>query len=510
MRNILKSLLMAYSLLTILLMSTSSAAQHRHYKFIDLGTFGGPASYFSNGFDGILNARGTAVGWADTATPDPFPTFCFNADCYVSHAFVSRNGVRTELSGLPGGASSQATWISSNGIIAGSAQNGEEDPLIPGWGQFRAVLWIKGQIVNLGTLDGGHESAIGGVNSRGQAVGAAMNTVADPFSLIGPGLFPTQTRAFLWQDGVMEDLGTLGGDDANANFINERGQVVGNSYTNTTANATTGVPTIDPFLWENGKMIDLGTLGGTIGSPAAFNNRGEVVGQSNLAGDVYSHAFLWTKKHGMQDLGTLGGNTGVVNWINDAGDIVGKTDLPGALSPQDHHAVLWRHGHQIDLGAFPEDTNSNAYFVNSRGQVVGTSEDRAHMLIGVGEHAFLWEGNGPMVDLNTLIPAGASLQLTYAVAINDRGEIAGSGVPPGVLPEEYETKGHAYILLPCDEEHPKLEGCDYGRGHGDLESAGRSAGAVPRTVMPEFVGKSRNPLAGHAGLARELQSRDKN
>jgi hypothetical protein len=66
-----------------------------------------------------------------------------------------------------------------------------------------------------------------------------------------------------------------------------------------------------------------------------------------------------------------------------------------------------------------------------------------------------------MVDLNTLIPAGSSLQLTYAVAINDRGEIAGFGVPPGVLPEEYETKGHAYILLPCDDDHPGIEGCDY-------------------------------------------------
>jgi hypothetical protein len=76
------------------------------------------------------------------------------------------------------------------------------------------------------------------------------------------------------------------------------------------------------------------------------------------------------------------------------------------------------------------------------------------MIIGVGEHAFLWENGGPMVDLNTLIPAGSSLQLTYAVAINERGEIAGFGVPPGVLPEEYETKGHAYILIPCDDDHP--------------------------------------------------------
>ena len=115
----------------------------------------------------------------------------------------------------------------------------------------------------------------------------------------------------------------------------------------------------------------------------------------------------------------------------------------------------------IDLGTFPEDKSSNAYYVNARGQVVGTSEDRAHMLIGVGEHAFLWEDGGPMVDLNTLIPPGSSLQLTYAVAINDRGEVAGFGVPPGVRPEEYEFQGHAYVLIPCDENHPDVEGCDY-------------------------------------------------
>jgi hypothetical protein len=39
--------------------------------------------------------------------------------------------------------------------------------------------------------------------------------------------------------------------------------------------------------------------------------------------------------------------------------------------------------------------------------------------------------------------------------INDRGEIAGFGVPPGVPPEDYETKGHAYVLIPdgdCDDD----------------------------------------------------------
>jgi probable HAF family extracellular repeat protein len=251
---------------------------------------------------------------------------------------------------------------------------------------------------------------------------------------------------------------------------------------------------VDPFLWEGGKMTDLGTLGGTIGNPSSLNSRGQVVGVSNLAGDVIVHPFLWTKARGMQDLGTLGGDTGVTNWINDAGDIAGKADLPGPQSPQDHHAVLWSHGVTIDLGTFPEDTSSNAYKVNSSGQVVGTSEDRAHMLIGVGEHAFLWEDGGPMVDLNSLVPPGSSLQLTYAVAINDRGEIAGFGVPPGVPPEDYETQGHAYMLIPCDGKHPGVEGCDYSlvEGTAAVSEAGHGVrNTSSRAVLPHLWNRHR-------------------
>lgn len=460
--------------------------EHHHYKLIDLGTFGGPASYFSNGFDGILNHHGTAVGWADASAPDPFPMFCFNptsTNCFVAHAFQWKDGVQTDLGALPGGASSQAIWIANNGLIAGNSQNGEQDPLFPGWGEFRAVIWKDGNLIDLGTLEGGYESFMGSVNSKGQVAGLFMNAVPDPYNLDGPGFFPTQSRAFRWQNGVMQDLGTLGGTDAQAVFINERGQIVGNSYTNNTPNPTTGVPTVDPFLWENGTMIDLGTLGGTSSIPLAFNNRGEVVGVSNTVGDTFSHPFLWTKHSGMRDLGTLGGNTGFVNWINDAGDIVGKADLPGP-SPQDHDAVLWTKEVIHDLGTLPGDSCANAYYVNARGQVVGTSENRDLCLVPTGEHAFLWEHDGPMVDLNSLIAPGSSLQLTFAVAINDRGEIAGFGVPTGCRPQDVDFCGHAYVLIPCDEDHGDNEGCEEGAHENAVPQASPARRDVPGPRYP--------------------------
>jgi len=66
-------------------------------------------------------------------------------------------------------------------------------------------------------------------------------------------------------------------------FLNKRGQVAGVSYTNSTPGPT-GFPTLDPFLWDGRKMIDLGSLGGTFGSGLALNGRGQVAGYSDLAG----------------------------------------------------------------------------------------------------------------------------------------------------------------------------------------------------------------------------------
>ena len=442
--------------------SATAAQQHHHYKLVDLGTFGGPVSYFSNGNDGIINSQGIAAGWADTSTPDPYSAFCFNPDCFESHAFQSLNGVVTDLGVLPGGASSNAGWITANGLVVGTSQNGQIDPFVLGFPQNHAVIWQDGAIQDLGTLpEGGYESVGISANNKGDVVGFALNTIADPFSLAAP-FFTTQTRAFLWQQGAMRDLGTLGGNDALAIFVNDSGQITGQSYTNTTPNPTTGLPTADSFFWENGEMLDIGSLGGTMGFPTALNSRGQVVGNSNLTGDATSHPYLWSKTTGLHDLGTLGGDNGVANWINNGGGIAGKADLAGP-HPQNHDAVLWRKNGaiMIDLGVLPGDACANAYYVNDPGQVVGTSEDSHLCRIPTGEHAFLWENGGPMVDLNSLIARGSGLELTFAFSINNHGEIVGTGIPAGCAPENIEFCGHAYVLIPCDENHADIEGCDY-------------------------------------------------
>jgi probable HAF family extracellular repeat protein len=135
--------------------------EHTRYKLIDLGTFGGPASYFSGGGIGnlVLNNRGIAAGYADTSAPDPYAPNCFNADCFLSHTFRWHDGVLTDLGALPGANSSAASGINARGWIAGYSENGVIDPLT-GFPETNAVLWKDGQIINLGTLGGNESLAI--------------------------------------------------------------------------------------------------------------------------------------------------------------------------------------------------------------------------------------------------------------------------------------------------------------------------------------------------------------
>jgi probable HAF family extracellular repeat protein len=433
----------------------TNSPTHHHYKLIDLGTFGGPTSSTQDELQ-VLNSRGMVAGTADTSVPN-HPNSCipFCGGAFIAHAFLWSKGVLHELRSLPGSNTSLANWISDSGLVAGGSETEAIDPIL-GVREMHAVLWKDGESIDLGAPEGGYESIAFAVNSRGQVAGAGFNTVPDPFTFTG-----TQQRTFLWENGVMQDLGTLGGPDAGllggppfnkGNVeMNERGQVVACSYTNSTINPVTGTPTVDPFLWDKEQgMIDLGTLGGTSGCAIYLNNRGQVVGYSNMAGDLTAHPFLWERGE-IKDLGTLGGPSGFANWISEAGEVAGTADNEGGQ----RHAFLWKSGIMTDLGTLPGDSCSQSQAVNSKGQMVGESSTSPVCDFFINARAFLWENGGPMVDLNTLVPSGSGLSLNGAVDINSRGEIAGSGLLAN-------GDVHAVLLIPCDEGHPNVEGCDYG------------------------------------------------
>ena len=468
---------------------------HHHYKLIDMGTLGGPQSFFNTlgdsdafsflGFVGygnslVLNPNGTLIGFADTAALEPYPPFCWtNEDpCHVIHAFQWSNGVRTDLGTLPGGANSLALWINDKGWIAGTSNNGQLDPIVPGLPQIRAVVWKEGRIEDLGTL-GGSASFSSAINDRGQVTGAAQNGTPDPFSfyylLASCAPFQicpengTQTRAFVWDEkGGMQDIGTLGGPDAAPSLINQHGQITGSSYTDSIPQPTTGFPTLHPFLWERGKgMKDLGSLGGTsTASVNALNERGEVVGGSYLPGDFVVEPFLWDGKKLIDLIAPPFVTGGEANWINEAGEVVGGASL--AVSCADTglltHGFLWKNGLMTDLGDLPGFPRSRADFINSRTQIVGAVFP-CDFSAAIG---FLWE-NGAMVDLNALVPPDAPVQVFWAAYISDRGEIVAYALPRGTL------QLHTVLLLPCDENHPGIEGCDYSMVDLDTPLAPRLA-----------------------------------
>jgi len=431
-----------------------AAQQHHHYKFIDLGTFGGPNS----GLDccgiipPVLNNQGVVVGGADTSAPNPSvgnwnPLLCCEA--FVNPAFQWQSGVLANLGALPGGFNSFPNSVNARGDVVGTAENGEADPL-QGFPESHPVLWKHGVAVDLGTL-GGFNGLAFAINNGDEVVGFVQNNIPDPFGYFG---FAGQSRAFLWKDGLLRDLGTLGeGNDAFATFVNERGQVAGFSYTDSTPTPNSGsicppnVPTQHPFLWENGRILDLGTLGGNCAAPAAINNRGQVAGNSDLGDpNAFPHAFLWSPETGMKDLGTLGGTFAQADDLTDNGEVVGASTVQNDLT---FHAFLWRKGRFTDLGNLPGDCASGAYAINSKSQIVGDSFTCAFP----PTHPFLWE-NGQIISLQAFVPSTSGFTLAEPSFINDQGEIAGYG---------FLTNGdaRAFILIPCDENHPDVKGCDY-------------------------------------------------
>ena len=140
--------------------------------------------------------------------------------------------------------------------------------------------------------------------------------------------------------------------------------------------------------------------------------------------------------------------------INDKAEVAGSCDLPRGIS----HAVLWRSGKVIDLGALGDDDDSvsTALDINSRAQIVGSSEISDGNL-----RAFLWE-RGAMLDLNRLIPAHSGWLLLAASRINEAGEILGRGY--------YRDGIHSFLLVP--DARPATRSRPSGRQSKTTEQTG--------------------------------------
>jgi probable HAF family extracellular repeat protein len=463
--------------------------KHVRYVVIDTGTLGGPSSFLGFEQSRNINNRGMLAAATDTAIPTTQP-FCLG-DCFISDVTIWQDGRLFDLGTIPGPGGGTA-WISDSGLVAGLAMNGQLDP-VTGIAELEPVLWKDGGPINLGTF-GGTQGIAGGVNDLGQVVGCATNLIPDSFSTCMGVPQATQSRAFLWQNGRMLDLGTLGGTDANALIINDRGQVTGWSFTNDTPNPATGIPTLHPFFWQAGKMIDIGTLGGTVATPFWLNNSSQVVGQSNLVGDVFSHPFLWQSGK-LKDLGTLGGNFGSAISVSEAGEVVGWSTTPG---DQTVHAFRWTHAGMRDLGVLPGKLCSLAYAVNSIGQIVGDADTDCNQ---GNASAFLWE-NGSLIDLNTFASPESGVHLTFALSINERGEVAALGLLPN-------SDQHAFLVIPCDENHPGIGDCDYSLietsatpASGSMQTAQRSAPGNPgipalASTQSNLWSKNSNGLRWH-------------
>jgi probable HAF family extracellular repeat protein len=347
------------------------------------------------------------------------------------------------------GPNGQPFVVTNTGLVGGVVQNGNT---------VHAAIWFLGRMVDLDTpgLKGPNSMAFG-MNQWGQTVGEAQTNHPDPkgedfcgFTALGLQSSGTTCLPFVWQNGVMNALPTLGGSNGFADQINSLGEVAGTAENNTLdSTCPSGGPQklqFKPVVWQNGGIHGLPTYSGDPdGNAHAINDLAQVAGESGVCAAFNPiwltnlqplHALLWEDGK-VINLGTLGG-TGHGNGIsalnlNNRGQVIGFSDLKGDAA---FHGFVWNQGSGMqDLGTVPGDVNSAAIGINDAGQIVGVSLDASF-----NPRAFLRLDQN-LIDLNTLVPGNSPLYLATACSINAAGEIIGIA---------FDSTGnlHGYMAVP--------------------------------------------------------------
>ena len=311
------------------------------------------------------------------------------------------------------------------------------------------------------TLGGTWSTALA-INDLGQIVGVSQ--------ILGNTFY----HGFIYHKGTIRDIGSLYPND-----INNLGRVVG--YYSTKIN---GDSTVRSFMYNNGSMIDLGTISSDPRAQSwanGINDFGQVVGSANTHYEGSNfHANLYSDGV-MEDIDTIGpyheqseawviNNRGVVLgserdggiFLYRAGKMKRLNIFGNALDMNDHgefvgwgswdsgleRAFLYREGEFTVLGNLGDSEYTVPLAINESSQIVGQSDignvERPWGYRRI-DHAFLYD-HGVMTDLNTLIPANSGWELMYATDINNSGQIVGYGVQDGKFQKVcYDEDGYGYL-----------------------------------------------------------------
>ena len=302
--------------------------------------------------------------------------------------------------GSLGGRNAESMALNDKGVVVGSS-----DVQYRGTYAFRDA---HGKMTSLGTLFRGGGSVAYSINNRGEVLGVSSNRSG------------SVSEVFLYTNGRMKPIkgkvpGPLDTHLMRPFAINDLDQVIG--FASKAGNAVVA---------SGGRFKDLGSLNGLGSVATGLNDKGTIVGYSNITPyhDYFNtgtvHPFVYQHGH-MTDIGTLGGSDAAATAINNQGDVVGWSSTTG---DKGQDAFFYHDGTMIDIGRLGGG-GASATAVNDKGQVVGWSNVNGSL----GNHQFLYS-NGEMIDLNAFIPASAGFTLTSVVGINNRGQIAGFGTLP--------------------------------------------------------------------------------